>query len=30
MGILADLTGEQPATFDPSTDASIALYRSLR
>ena len=29
MGILADLTGEQPAGFDPATDASIALYRSL-
>ncbi len=29
MGILADLTGEQPADFDPSTDASIALFRSL-
>jgi glucose-6-phosphate isomerase len=30
MGILGDLTGEQPASFDPSTDASIALYTSLR
>jgi glucose-6-phosphate isomerase len=29
MGILADLTGEQPADFDNATDASIALYRSL-
>jgi glucose-6-phosphate isomerase len=29
MGILGDLTGEQPASFDPSTNASIALYRSL-
>jgi glucose-6-phosphate isomerase len=30
MGILGDLTGEAPAGFDPSTDHSIALYKSLR
>jgi glucose-6-phosphate isomerase len=29
MGILGELTGSEPATFDASTDASIALYRSL-
>jgi glucose-6-phosphate isomerase len=30
MGILGDLTGEAPAGFDPATDHSIALYKSLR
>jgi glucose-6-phosphate isomerase len=30
MGILDDLTGREPATFDAATDASIALYRRLR
>lgn len=30
MGILGDLTGAAPASFDPSTDRSIALYRSRR
>ena len=30
MGILGDLTGAVPATFDPSTDGSIALYKALR
>jgi glucose-6-phosphate isomerase len=29
MGILGDLTGETPATFDGATDHSIALYRRL-
>jgi glucose-6-phosphate isomerase len=29
MGILGDLTGAEPASFDASTDASIALYRAL-
>jgi glucose-6-phosphate isomerase len=29
MGILGELTGSAPASFDESTDASIALYRSL-
>ncbi len=29
MGILGDLLGTQPASFDASTDASIARYRSL-
>jgi len=29
MGILGELTGSAPATFDASTDHSIALYRSL-
>jgi glucose-6-phosphate isomerase len=30
MGILGDLDGSAPARFDPETDASIALYTSLR
>ena len=30
MGILGDLTGETEASFDPATDASIALYKALR
>jgi glucose-6-phosphate isomerase len=30
MGILGDLTGESEASFDPATDASIALYKQLR
>lgn len=30
MGILGDLTGSAPASFDPATDHSIALYTSLR
>jgi glucose-6-phosphate isomerase len=30
MGILGDLTGAAEASFDTSTDASIALYKSLR
>jgi glucose-6-phosphate isomerase len=30
MGILGDLTGEAAASFDPATDASIALYKALR
>ncbi len=30
MGILGNLTGDDAATFDPSTDASIALYKQLR
>ncbi len=30
MGILGDLTGEAEASFDPATDASIALYKALR
>ncbi len=30
MGILGDLDGSSPAQFDPETDASIALYKSLR
>jgi glucose-6-phosphate isomerase len=30
MGILGDLTGASEASFDPSTDASIALYKALR
>ena len=30
MGILGDLTGEASASFDPATDASIALYKELR
>ena len=29
MGILGELTGSAPASFDASTDHSIALYRSL-
>jgi glucose-6-phosphate isomerase len=30
MGILGDLTGSAPASFDAATDHSIALYTSLR
>ena len=30
MGILGVLTGDSAATFDPATDASIALYERLR
>ncbi len=30
VGILGDLTGSAPASFDPSTNHSIALYTSLR
>jgi glucose-6-phosphate isomerase len=30
MGILGDLDGTAPASFDESTDASIALYKQLR
>ena len=30
MGILGDLTGGAGTSFDPATDASIALYRTLR
>jgi glucose-6-phosphate isomerase len=30
MGILGDLTGDHPASFDSATDASIALYKRLR
>jgi glucose-6-phosphate isomerase len=30
MGILGDLTGADETSFDPATDASIALYKSLR
>jgi glucose-6-phosphate isomerase len=30
MGILGELTGASEASFDPSTDASIALYKALR
>jgi glucose-6-phosphate isomerase len=30
VGILDDINGHASSTFDPATDASIALYRRLR